>query len=108
MVIRNSSPASEAPSLTSPVLTILPEETVFTSAPKKGHREGSDRPKILQEVVTANNVEGAEPPADSETKGDNQEQKPPMYMAANGHGAEDEGVSAGGGGTGQESRVAAV
>ena len=49
----SKSAASGAQSLTSPVLTILPEETVFTSAPKNGHGEGSDRPKILQEVVTA-------------------------------------------------------
>ncbi len=88
-----TAPASEAPSLTSPVLTVLPDETV---SPRKGHREDSDRPKILQEVVTANNAEEAEPPADSETKGDDQEQKPPVLIAANGHGAEDEGVSAGG------------
>ena len=99
----DSPPASGAPSLTSPVLTILPEETVFTSQPKNSHGEGSDRPKILQEVVTACNAEETEPPADSETKGDAQEQEPPMPIAANGHGIEDDGVSPGDGEAGQES-----
>jgi hypothetical protein len=57
----------------------------------------------LQDVVTANNAEEARPPADSETKGDDREQEPPVHIAANGHGAGDEGVSAGDGETGQES-----
>jgi len=99
----DSPPASGAPSLTSPVLTILPEETVFTSQPKNSHGEGSDRPKILQEVVTASNAEETEPPADSETKGGAQEQEQPAPIAANGHGIEDEGVSPGDGEAGQES-----
>ncbi len=91
----DSPPVSGNPGLTSPVLTILTEETVFTSAPKKGHGEGSDRPKILQEAVTANNAAEAPPPADSETKGNAQEREPPMPIAANGrHGIEDSGVPA--------------
>ena len=84
-VLSDTPPTSGAPSLTSPVLTILPEETVFTSAPNNGHREGSDRPKILQEVVAANDAEEAELPA------------------ANGHDVKDEGVSRGNGEAGQES-----
>ena len=99
-----SKSASGTQSLTSPVLTILPEETVFTSAPKNGHGERSDRPTILQEVVTPNAAEEAEPTADSETNADAQEQKPPMPIAANGrHGVEDEGVSLGDAEAGQES-----
>ena len=102
----DSAPASRAPSLTSPVLTILPEEAGFTRASNNGHGEGSDGPKILQDVVTAKNAE-AEPSADSETKGDAQEHKPPVPVAANGrHGAEDEGVSLGDGEAGQGSEPA--
>jgi hypothetical protein len=99
--LSDSAPASGASSLTSPVLTILPEETIFTSAPNNGHAEGSDRPKILQEVVTANDSEEAEPLAGSETKGDAQEEKKPMHAAGNGHGALDEGVSSGDGESGR-------
>ena len=87
--------ASGAPSLTSPVLTPLPEDRSFTPEPKNGQGEASGRPKILQEVVTANKAEGAEPAADGKMKGDAQEQKPPVHIAANGYGVEDEGVPAG-------------
>jgi hypothetical protein len=92
------------------VLTILPEETVFTSAPNNGHAEGSGRPKILQEVVvTANNAEEAEPPAGSATEGDAQEQKPSSaHIAANGHGVDDEGVSARNGETVQETGAGSI
>ncbi len=99
----DSPPASGGQSLTSPVLTILPEETVVTPQPRNSHGEGSDRPKILQEVVTAGNAEETEPPADSETKGNAQEHEPPMPIAANGrHGVEDKGASPRDGEAGQE------
>jgi hypothetical protein len=68
----DSAAPSGAPSLASPVLTILPEETVLTSAPKNGHGDVGGRPKILQEVVTANEPEHAEditkPSESEETK----------------------------------------
>jgi hypothetical protein len=78
--------APGAATLSSPVLTILPEETVLTSAPRNGHGEGDDRPKILQEVVTANSGhhnEAVAKPAESETKENAQERKPPIYIARN-------------------------
>jgi len=78
--------APGAATLSSPVLTILPEETVLTSAPRNGHGEGDDRPKILQEVVTANSVpqkEDVAKPAESKTKEDAQ-QKPPVQPTTNG------------------------
>ncbi len=86
---RESAAAPGAASLSSPVLTILPEETVLNSAPRNGHGDGSGRPKILQEVVTANNApqnaEEAARPAASETKGDAQE-KPRTQPSRNGNG----------------------
>jgi hypothetical protein len=80
----------------SPVLTILPEETVFTSAPKNGHGDGGGRPKILQEVVTANSVpqpsDHIAKPAESEAKGDDQ-QKKHLNLARNGSDAGERGES---------------
>jgi len=80
--------APGAATLSSPVLTILPEETVLTSASRNGHGEGDDRPKILQEVVTANSVphnEDVAKPAQSETKEDAQEKKATL-LTTNGGG----------------------
>ena len=95
--------ASGAATLSSPVLTILPEETVLTSAPRNGHGEGDDRPKILQEVVTANSGphnEAVAKPAERETKEDAQEKKPPIQMTRNGGGVGEEHGSASLSGTG--------
>ena len=92
-----SATAPEAPSLASPVLTILPEETVLSSTLKNGHGGDGGRPKILQEVVTANSVtqhsEEVAKPAESETKSDAQEKKP-ANLAMNGGRAGEEGASA--------------
>ncbi|MGA9547639.1 MAG: hypothetical protein WBS14_08185, partial [Rhodomicrobium sp.] len=77
-------------SLASPVLTILPEETVLTSAPKNGSGDVSGRPKILQEVVTANSVpEHAEDIA----KPSESEEKKPLSLVRMGGDAAEAGAS---------------
>ena len=79
-----------ASSLASPVLTILPEETVLTSAPKNGSGDVSGRPKILQEVVTANSVpEHAEDIA----KPSESEEKKPLSLVRKGGDAAEVGAS---------------
>ena len=82
--------ASGASSLASPVLTVLPEETVLTSAPKNGSGDVSGRPKILQEVVTANSVpEHAEDIA----KPSESEEKKPLSLVKKGDNAAEVGAS---------------
>ena len=80
--------ASGASSLASPVLTIIPEETVLTSAPKNGHGDISGRPKILQEVVTANSV-----PEHAGDIAKPSEEKKPLSLVKNGGDAEEDGAS---------------
>ena len=86
-----------APSLTSPVLTILPEETGFTRASNNGHGEGSDGPKILQDVVTAKNAEAGAGPQTAKQKGMPKSTSRPYPSPRTDDGAEDEGVSLGDG-----------
>ena len=80
--------ASGASSLASPVLTIIPEETVLTSAPKNGHGDVSGRPKILQEVVTANSV-----PEHVEDIAKPSEEKKSLSLVKNGDDAGEDGAS---------------
>jgi hypothetical protein len=86
----DSAAASGAPSLASPVLTMLPEETVLTSAPKNGHGDVGGRPKILQEVVTANSVPEQ---AEEIAKPSESEQKKAQSLDKNGSDAGEEGAS---------------
>ncbi len=105
-----SATALEAPNLASPVLTILPEETVLTSTPNNGHAGDGGRPKILQEVVTANSVaqhsEEVAKPAESEAKSDAQEKRP-ANLARNGGSAGEEGASASRAGVAKEPQAEA-
>jgi hypothetical protein len=82
---------SGASSLASPVLTILPEETVLTSAPKNGPGDLSGRPKILQEVVTTNSVPDH---ADDIAKPLESEEKKPLSLVKKGGDAAEVGANA--------------
>ena len=77
-----------ASSLASPVLAIIPEETVLTSAPKNGHGDISGRPKILQEVVTANSV-----PEHAEDIAQPSEEKKPLSLVKNAGDVGEDGAS---------------
>ncbi len=83
--MEEATPATPAP----PVLTIIPEETVQTLA-------SNSRPKILQEVVTADTArqpaKDAVKPADTELKED-MGKKPYAPPASNGAGVWEEAVS---------------
>ena len=85
----NTSAAPDLPA--SPVLAILPEETVPSPAPKNGPGETGGRPMILQEVVrtdpSSRAAEGPAKPADTEPKEDIQAKKPPVQITKNGAGA---------------------
>ncbi len=82
----------------SPVLTMLQEETVLTSALRNGNADGGARPKILQEVVTANTARHnpeERPKPDSEAKiPDIDEPHSTSGQAGNGTAAEDPVASA--------------
>jgi hypothetical protein len=71
----------------SPVLTILPEDAVLSSAPKNGHGDGSVRSKMLYEAVPGKK-DGAREQSGDVRPGSEPEE--PVHAAVNGAGAEKE------------------